>query len=374
MNPFRFGSVVEEDQFFNREKEVQEIRADLKAGINIIIYSPRRYGKTSLVQKVLKEFEKNGHICIYIDFFKIFSQKRFIELYGEELLKKQNNFKKAFQKFREIFTGIVPQLTFDENGEPKVSFQFATPKVNQKDLTEIVDFPERLSIGSKKVIVVFDEFQEINQLNGEAFEKILRSQIQFHKNTSYVFMGSKTHLLLNMFQNKEKPFYKSGKFYPLGKIDLKEMAFFVHMQFEKSGLFIHEPVAEKLVIYANNIPNYVQQLAYQVWGKAIENKKEVTEDDILNGVEDIIIQQQDYYLEIFNNLSSYQKKVLRAFTISTENIYSSEYASTFDLSSGSSTQRAVAKLVETGIVEKHQNYYTFSDPFFEKFLNLKIFN
>lgn len=373
MNPFSFGSVVEGEQFFNRLNEINEIKNDLKSGINLIVYSPRRYGKTSLLLKVQKELEQEGHICIYIDFFKIYSQKRFVELYGEELIKKQGSLKKAIQLFRGIISGIVPQLTFDENGEPKVSFQFISQKVNQTDMIEMIDLVEKLSIRNKKVIVVFDEFQEINQLNGDSFEKVLRAQIQFHKNTSYVFMGSKSHLLLNMFQDKEKAFYKSGKFFPIEKINKNEMELFVNEQFQKSGLKISAKIVESIVENAQNIPYFVQQLSYQVWNGAIGKEKEIVEKDVIAGVEKIIDHQQDYYLELFDNLSTYQKKVLRALVVSTENIYSSEYASVFDLSSVSSTQRAIAKLIDTGIVEKQQKTYNFSDPFFKIFLNDRIF-
>jgi len=373
MNPFRFGVVVEGDQFFNREKEVAEIKFDLKSGVNLIIYSPRRYGKTSLIYKVKKELEKEGHICIYIDFFKIYSEKRFIEIFGGEIIKNQGTLKKAIQKFREFIQGIIPQVTFDQNGEPKISFQFVSQKIDQTDLARVIDFPEKISDNGKKVIVIFDEFQEIENLNGDSFEKILRSQIQFHNHTSYVFMGSKTHLLLNMFQNKEKALYKSGKFYPLAKIDENEMSRFISMQFEKNGFEIDIKIAKKIVEYAYNIPHYIQQLSYQIWSKKIESGKKVSDEDLVFGVDKIIDQQYDYYLEIFNKLSPYQKKVLRALTNSAENVYSSEYTLQHDLSGASSTQRAIAKLTDIGIINKQQNSFSFTDPFFRMFLQKKIF-
>lgn len=373
MNPFRFGVVVEGDQFFNREKEVAEIKFDLKSGVNLIIYSPRRYGKTSLIYKVKKELEKEGHICIYIDFFKIYSEKRFIEIFGGEIIKNQGTLKKAIQKFREFIQGIIPQVTFDQNGEPKISFQFVSQKIDQTDLARVIDFPEKISDNGKKVIVIFDEFQEIENLNGDSFEKILRSQIQFHNHTSYVFMGSKTHLLLNMFQNKEKALYKSGKFYPLAKIDENEMSRFISMQFEKNGFEIDIKIAKKIVEYAYDIPHYIQQLSYQIWSKTIESGKKVSDEDLVFGVDKIIDQQYDYYLEIFNKLSPYQKKVLRALTNSAENVYSSEYTLQHDLSGASSTQRAIAKLTDIGIINKQQNSFSFTDPFFRMFLQKKIF-
>ena len=63
-NPFYYGGVAEETYFCNRVTEINSIKKDINNGLNILIYAPRRFGKTSLIIKALKEL-KNRYI--YMD-------------------------------------------------------------------------------------------------------------------------------------------------------------------------------------------------------------------------------------------------------------------------------------------------------------------
>ena len=96
MNPFQFGGLVDDPYFINRSRELSDIKTSLVHGQNLMIYAPRRYGKTSLIKKVAREMESNGHPVIYLDFFRIFSKARFVELFAQSILtKKTGGFEKA---------------------------------------------------------------------------------------------------------------------------------------------------------------------------------------------------------------------------------------------------------------------------------------
>ena len=124
VNPFRYGKIVDEPYFIDRVNELKQIKNDLVSGVNLIIYSPRRYGKTSLIIKVLKESEKEKYYVIYIDFFKITSQRKFIEDYSKEILRNQTFFKKAISKFRSLVRGLTAFVSFNDKGEPSFSISF----------------------------------------------------------------------------------------------------------------------------------------------------------------------------------------------------------------------------------------------------------
>lgn len=366
-NPFRYGIIVEGSYFIDRENEIKEIKNDLHSGQNLIIYSPRRYGKTSIMIKVLKELHDEGYFFVYIDLFRITSQKKFIESYSREILKNQPHFKKVITKFQNLVKGISPTVSFDNQGNPSFSVSFH-PDISLTDsLTGILDLPEKL-IQNKKWIIVFDEFQEIEKLNGENFEKLMRSIIQFHNKTRYVFMGSKSHLLLNMFSRKNRAFYKFGKLLKINKISEKDFQEYISYRFTEARFDYVNDLAERIVRITNNIPYFVQFLASEVWNEGLNNNRRIRQQELDNAIDKILNNQQDYYIQILDNLSLYQKKVLQALIKSREKIFSEEYRKNYDLGATSSTQRALERLIELEIVEKNEGRIEFTDPFFPVFL------
>lgn len=370
MNPFRYGNIVSGEYFYDREEILSSLKSDIKSGNNLIIYAPRRYGKTSLILKVLSELENEGMNVVYLDFFNVINLDKFVELYSLRLLKARKNisFEKLLKQFRSFVKSIVPSVSFDDSGLPSFSLAYSGKRDPALSFEEIINLPENLP-GKKKWVVVFDEFQEINRLNGQSFEKQLRANIQHHKNVSYIFMGSKTHLLLNMFRDKSRAFYNIGKYVKIEKIPESDSVDFLISKFKGSGIILSEAGAQKILEYSKGIPYYIQFIASEVWQSTI-GKKSVNISAIESAVERIIYSQQDFYREIFSALSVYQKQVLQALAISGKNVFSKEFADANNLSSPSSTQRALEKLLEEGLIEKSENEFVVSDPFFSKWLLL----
>lgn len=372
MNPFKYGTVVTGEYFYDRTEELKSIKNDIKSGNNLIIYAPRRYGKTSLIIKVLDELEKEGMNTIYIDFFKVHDTRKFLELYSLNILeKKLFTTEGIIKQFRKFVKSIVPSVTFDDKG--KTTFQVQIQNAQSSDTTfeEVINLPEKIS-GKEKWVVVFDEFQEINKLNGESFEKQLRASIQFHKNVNYVFMGSKNHLLMNMFRDKSRAFYNIGKTVKIEKIPAKEMSVYLESRFKKSRIEITKETIEYILEITENTPYYVQYTASEIWQNKITEKGEISREDVIKAVNRVIESQMDYYLEIYSNLTGNQKSLLIALSKASGNIFSREYMVSNNLSTVSSTQRSVQRLVESEIIEKHNGEYTYSDPFFKKFIQLYI--
>jgi len=372
MNPFSYGGVVTGSYFYNRKDEINKLKSDIKSGNNIILYAPRRYGKTSLITKVLAALEKENYNTIYLDFFNVIDRKKFVELYAKKILaRKKYSIEEIIKGFKKFVKNIIPSVSFDNFGNPSFELSF-----NNKDidisLEEVINLPENWGSNKEKWVVVFDEFQEINKLNGDNFEKQLRANIQFHKNVTYIFMGSKTHLLLNMFKNKSRAFYNIGKFFKLEKIPETENIRFIKNRFNKFNISLSTELIIYLLEVTENIPFYVQFLASELWQKNISTGKSIIKADIDKAIMGIITGQSDYYLELYNHLSQYQKRVLLALVESGDKIFSKKYSEKFSLSSASSTQRVINKLRDEGIVEKEDSLYQFSDPFFKKFLQLRF--
>lgn len=350
------------------------MKSDLLAGNNIILYAPRRYGKTSLVMEVLHKLEKEGVKTVYIDLFQVYSQENFTRLYAAKIMETRGSpVKKTIKNLKTYIRGIIPSLTLDENGKLVLSFSYGTGIPKEHSLLDVLDLPKKIKKKGEQWVIVFDEFQEINNLNGETIEKQFRSVLQFHGDISYVFMGSKTHLMLNMFADKKRAFYNIGKLVKLDKISSSEMSEYINREFINGGFRFKEGIFEKIFQYTDNIPYYNQFLAAQIWQSAKEEGGEINEETIEKAVSLILDNQGDYYHALFDRLTNYQRNVIYALLQKRENIFSKEYAEKYGLSSGSSTQRALNSLMETGIIEKIHDKYEFSDPLFPLYLKLRIF-
>ncbi len=243
----------------------------------------------------------------------------------------------------------------------------------KQTLSEVIDLPDKLSSDRKKWIVAFDEFQELAKLNGENFEALLRSHIQHHQNVSYVFFGSKTHLLKDMFNNRNRPFYNSSLVMTIDKIQENKSIEFLKTRFGLIKIEIAGETADYLLQKADNIPYYIQFIAHEVWQEMmIKGDRIVSRDHIDHAIETILELKADFYWELTNRQTSYRKKVLLALSHSSNAVFSTKTSSVYDLGAASSTQKALKVLREEGIIEKEKSNYVFTDPIYKMFIMRNI--
>ncbi|MBL1214490.1 MAG: ATP-binding protein [Ignavibacteriae bacterium] len=373
MNPFKYGKIVSGDYFYNRKDELKRIKATLSGGNNIVLYAPRRYGKSSLVNKALDELQKEGFTTVYLDFMSIYSREVFIKNYSNGIAQKeQHSIEKTIKFISKFIRGIVPSITFNEFGKPEFSFSWIEGYNKDETLEDIINLPEKLADKNKKWIIAFDEFQEITKLNGESFEKILRSIIQHHKNVSYLFFGSRTHLLIDMFSNKNRAFYNSALLMNLKVIDEVDSILYLTQKFSKDSISLSEVVALYLINRVNSIPYYIQFVAAEIWQEVINKKRIINKEHVNMAINNIIELKSDYYWELTSRQTNYRKKVLHALSSSDKGVYSKEITQKFNLGANSTTQKAVASFIEDGIIEQFNNKLEFSDPIFKEFLRKNL--
>jgi AAA+ ATPase superfamily predicted ATPase len=368
MNPFNYGTIVKGEYFYDRKEELERIVSTLIGGNNLVMFAPRRFGKTSLVFRAIEELEKMDYTCIYFDFMPIYSRESFIEAYSKAILAKQNSIQAGVKKIAKLVEGIRPKLVFDQTGNPEFSLEFTENKINEKTLEDILDLPENIAHKGKRFIVVLDEFQEINKLNGDNIEKLFRSKIQRHHNINYLFLGSRTHLLSDMFNNKGRAFYNAAMLMQIGSLPQKETIDFLIGRFASSGIQLDKSLALFVIEQAGDIPYYIQLLAAEVWQYVVNSTLKIDKELITLCAQKIVDLKSDYYYELYDKQSVYQKKMLKALVISGENVFSSSYTKQFRLTAASTTQKALAGLIESGIVEKTEGRYFIGDPFFKRFI------
>ncbi len=361
-NPFSYGKTVDAPFFYGRKKELEEIKLSMCNATNMIMHAPRRIGKSSLVIKALKDLEAEGHPTVYIDFFKVSSREKMIELYARELMRPLSNWTKGLQWIQGLIRGIQPAMGLDQYGLPELRLSI-DPMQTARAFEDIVNIPAKEK-REKCWIVVFDEFQEIEKLNGESFEKELRASFQHHRNASYVFLGSQRHMLLNMFSRKDRAFYNFGKLFRLQKPAETESMIFLMERFKAGGYIIPEELSRQIITQTRNIPYYIQYLAAEIWeGARLSNRN--PEEIYTRALGRLLINQSDYFQGIRSQLTAFQVKLLTAIAIHGFGSYESEFLQQYRLFPTSSIQKAYKRMIDLDILEKQEKQFCISDPFFE---------
>jgi len=375
-NPFIFGDVVTGEDFADRRKEISELITDLQGGLNILMYSPRRYGKTSLIMEILAHLRKKDFLGIYIDIFRATSKARFAEIYANAIAAgTMGKLEEIIKTVREVLPTITPKIIVEIGGAPaRIEIGFdRRPKEIDKVLENIYDAPQKLAEKKDKTaIVVFDEFQEICNLNGKEIEQSLRSKIQFHSKVSYVFMGSRRHLLDQIFSDKNKPLYRIAKAYPLGRIPEEDFAKFIADKFSQTKIKIDNKEIQQILEITQCHPYYTQQLCHELWNIA-QSEKIVREQSIREAVGKVLASQSHAYITTWESTKGKQRALLLGLAIEEgKNLYSQDFIREYDLTSPSTVQKAVKALESKGLIDRVNEEYKIADIFLKQWIKQRI--
>lgn len=359
------------DRFYDRE----EIRRDLKSRLlsgqtNIVLYGPRRYGKSSLVAELTADLEKAGIPCVTLDVVKVPSIELFAASYVQKVYRKLAPIKFELRKICTFLKSLRPKLTLDSTGETGISFDAEEREIGSEELTEILDLPQKLVERGKRAVIVLDEFQEVGELlPNDRFERVMRSVIQGHTRVSYVFLGSRYHMLRRMFTDHNRPFYKSALTILLDKPPLEESVRFVVSRFKSGGIKISEDVAALLVAKAENIPYFIQQIGFEVF-RVIreEDGKTVKAEDVLSAYARLSGLNRDQYEQLMLTFSMAQKKLLVALARERTHEFDDAYRRRHRLGPSSTVNSSKRRLLEDGHIEQFASECRIADPFFAEFL------
>lgn len=373
-NPFVYGKVVRGKYFADREAEIAELKNDIVSSQNVIVFSPRRYGKTSLILEVLDRVKDEGLLTCYIDLFKVTSQETFIAAYAREVARLQGGrIQTMLKKIRDLLPRLVPKVVMKgEKVDLEVEFEF-DPRADKgplfDDLFEAVATMS-LQMG-KRAVVVFDEFQEITgwDVKGQ-IERQMRTHFQMHESVSYIFMGSKRHLMQELFRNKNRPFYRFGRHFPLGKIPKDEFAVFIQRHFEEMGYQTDLDAIREILHVADDHPYYTQLLCHILWDRK-RQEKVIAKEDIYLAVQEVFMREAHAFHDIWDMLPLKSRQLLVALAKEDSpqvRPFSSGFLQKHNLGSASSVQRAITRLLEEEVLEKTNGGYQFTDVFFKRWL------
>lgn len=362
---FVYGMSVKGNNFTDRIEETKRIKADFEHGINVILISPRRMGKTSLVKKVISEIDNPMLKIVYMDIYDCRSEYDFYNRFAETIMKSTGNqLEQIMENIKRFLVRGSPKISFspEPNSEFSVSLGI-TPKDYSPE--EILNLPERIAEEQGvRVVVCIDEFQQIGEFTDSlTVQKRLRGVWQHHQNVSYCFFGSKKHLMENIFQSRRMPFYQFGEMLHLKCIPTEYWVPFICSRFEKYGKSISEEYATLICNTVKNYSSYVQQLA---WNVMAETEKVVDEESFNNGIQALLEQNSSLFIQQTEGLTTYQLNFIRLLCNGVHNGFTAQsVAETYPLGSKSNIDRIKKSLIDKEIITLEKEGVFLADCVFE---------
>ena len=366
-NPFAYSNFVTGNSFCNRSKELVELLKYIQGSQNVLLYSHRKYGKSSLIQQAFRNITDNklNIGTMLVELYGTTSEKDFITRSFQGLNQLESNFERLLKSVGNTLKNIKLNLSIDSaTGGISVSPSFEA--VDEKIvLEELMNILSRYS-QKRNLVVAFDEFQEVAKYTEPGFEKRLRSFIQQHSKVCYIFSGSQKHLMNEMFNTNSRAFYKSADSFPLPKIETKHYIPWVQGLFQRKDVQLSAEFVEEVVARFENHPMYIQNFLFHLWDKPV--KRGFTAGVIEELENEIIEKRSSEYIILWDTLSINQKKTLKLILMNNGiNLFNADALKSVNLKTGSLVTKALSALMRKEIIVKNGNYMV-QDIVFKKWL------
>ena len=361
---FVYGMSVEGENFTDRVNETKRLKMDFENGINVILVSPRRIGKSSIVRKVMKEVIDPKIKIVYLDIYDCRSEYDFYNRFAAELLKQTaNKTEQVIKNIQKFLVRLTPKIAFSPDLTSEYSLSLGITPQNY-DPEEILQLPEKIGLSQGvHIVVCIDEFQQIGEMSDSlAIQKRLRGIWQHQRHVSYCLFGSKKHMMAQLFLNRKMPFYQFGEMMYLNKIPTADWVPFICSRFESQGKQIPEELARCICETVDGNSSYVQQLA---WNVLAETEKTTTEQDFYRGVDALLAQCSALFEEQLKGLTAYQINFIRALCDGVRTDFGSKaILEKYNLGSKSNIARIKATLQDKEMIDFDQDGVYLEDPVF----------
>lgn len=348
--PFVFGVRVEGDTFTDRKEETNRLKMNFLYGVNTILISPRRMGKTSLVEKVCSLVESDTLKIAKIDAFGCRSENDFINAFATAVVRATSSrWEEWMENAKTFLSRFIPKISIGQ--DPLTDFSIALEYNRANTVTEdILQLPETIAKQKGiKIVICIDEFQQIADFpDSITFQKKLRSVWQLQRNVSYCLYGSKKHMMEKMFQSQSHPFYRFGDLFYLDKISETDWVEYICDRFRVTGKEISRELASEICTVTDRYSSYVQQLAWLVW---LRTDKHATKEDVEFGIDRMLDACEPLFIQQTESLSAYQMNFLRALANGVHTGFTrSEILDTYQLGTAANISRLKKALTEKDLI------------------------
>lgn len=370
INPFIVTGKIAPEYFCDRVTESARLMKSITNGNNLVIISPRRMGKTGLIQFCYDKPEiSREYYTVFIDILHTSSLREFTYLLGKEIyetLLPRN--RRMVKLFMQTLKSISGKFGFDPVFNlPTFNIELGDIERPEYTLDEIFRYLDR---ADKRCIVAIDEFQQIVKYPEKNIEALLRTHIQKQMNGNFIFAGSERHMMQEMFSSAARPFYHSADMLELKAIPLEIYVPFVVNHFEKCQKHIDAANVEKVYNLFKGHTYYMQKTFNEAFADTPENA-ECTVDTIRDAIDDMVVSNDTIFREILSNIPEKQKILLYAIAREgeAERITSAEFIKRHSLVSASSVQSATKKLLEKDFITEINKVYSITDKLFSMWIN-----
>jgi hypothetical protein len=371
-NPFSYGGVVRNAFFADREAELETLKGALRSGQNVVVVSPRRFGKTSLVQRATASLRREGILVAYVDLFRTPTKERLADALAQALYDGVvSPLERAADKARTFFAHLAlsPRVVLDGDGHVRVEFSaFERRQDVDRALLGLLELPQRVAEERKRqVVLVLDEFQEIVVID-RALTGVLRSVFQQQDRVAHVFLGSRRHLMDELFHDKAAHLYRSARPLPLGPIPVEKFARWIRRRFTASGVDVADETVEAVLELTGGRPFETQQLCAFVWEQARDDGTIATTRVLAKAVARLLDAETPRYVAVWDSLSQHQRAVLEAIALDGRAVYSEEYRLRHKLGGAGSVRSSLRALEAKELVERANGDWTVADVFLAQWL------
>ena len=372
--PFVFGRIADRENFVDREADRARLTNNFRSLVNTTIISPRRWGKSSLVQRVAEDFSTTDPdmvVCM-IDIFNVHSEADFYAHLASSVMKStMTKWDEWVDAARTFMSHLRPTVSISADFTQEITLDMDWKKAEEAP-DEILDLAEKIAAEKEiRIVVCVDEFQGIADFpDSLAFQKKLRSHWQRHQRVCYCLYGSKRHMLMDIFSNPELPFYRFGDIMILEKIANNVWGDFIAQRFADTDKQITFDQGCRIAELVDNHSYYVQQLAQQVW---FRTDTVCTDDAIASAMTDLTDQLSLLFQGIVTTLTARQLNFLRAVLNHVPRLSSKDTISQYDLGTSANVVRIKEALMAREIIDVNGSDVQILDPVFKNWLATEYF-
>lgn len=369
-NPFIVTGKIAPEYFCDRKSESARLIKSLTNGNNMVIISPRRMGKTGLIQFCYEKPEiKDHYYTFFMDILHTSSLKEFTYVFGKKIYETlAPRSKKMASLFVQTLKSLHGKFGFDPlTNLPTFNFGLGDIDRPEYTLEEIFSY---LVAADKPCIVAVDEFQQIAKYPERNIEALLRTHIQKMENCHFVFAGSERHMMQSMFLSAARPFYHSADVMELNAIAPELYIPFIIDHFKTNQRFISEDSVQRVYNLFEGHTYYIQKTFNGVFANTLQGE-ECTIDTIKATIDTMIESNATLFREILSNVPEKQKELLYAIAREglVEQITSAQFIKRNNLTSASSIQSATKKLLEKDLITEINKTYSITDKLFAMWIN-----
>ena len=363
---FVYGVAVTDYNFTGRKEESRRLKQNFENGINSILISPRRWGKTSLVDHVCRQLEGSDIMTVRLDIFGCKSEYDFYNVLAAAVLKQTaTKVQLWMDEAKDFLARLTPQIhiPIDTTSDFSVSLGITPETHNPEEILNMVEVIAKRK--DRHIVVCIDEFQQVGEFeNTKSVQATLRSVWQHHHFTSYCLFGSKRHMMSKIFLNRSMPFYQFGDLMWLQKIPTTDWTDYIISHFENAGRHISEQMVQKICELVDLYPSYVQHLASIVLNHTPQGET-ATEELLPSAVKELISTNEALYMQQIEPLSGYQMNLLRAIVSGIHTGFNEKKVrAQFDLGAPSNMVRLRDALIERDLIYSEMRQLFITDPVF----------